>query len=86
MTLSPLILCLTIEASNNNSLVIRKYGPVSVKSSSSVELSSLYWQIEVSAVVTTRFETLVLGKGALCLLQSHGEVIFFSLFALPNVE
>lgn len=53
---------------------------VSVKSSSSVELCSLYWQIEVSAVVTTRFETLVLGKGALCLLQSHGEVIFFFTF------
>lgn len=57
--LGPFFPSVTIDASNIHGLVTRKELHTSVKSSSSVELGSLYRQIEVSA-----FVTIALGAGA----------------------
>lgn len=46
----------TIDASNNYGLASRKDAQMPTKSSSSGELGSLYWQIEVGAVVTSEFK------------------------------
>lgn len=46
----------TIDASNSFGLASRKDAEMPTKSSSSVELGPLYWQLEVGAVVTCEIE------------------------------